>query len=91
MPTGVVWAAGSVVETTIFLKANHAGGWMYRLCKVGENLTEVGSCPTRTLHVTASPILVYFVPFLFLFRVYVSFYLPITDHQHTHTHPFLHL
>jgi hypothetical protein len=43
MPTGVVWAAGSVVETTIFLKANHAGGWIYRLCKVGENLTEVCS------------------------------------------------
>jgi hypothetical protein len=29
---GVVWRAGSVVEASVFIKANHGGGWQYRLC-----------------------------------------------------------
>ena len=39
-PHGVVWKAGAVVNTTLFLKANHGGGWSYRLCKADQPLTE---------------------------------------------------
>lgn len=39
-PTGTVWAAGSAVETMQSIRANHGGGYQYRLCPVGEELTE---------------------------------------------------
>mmetsp|Transcript_19480 Transcript_19480/g.58033 ORF Transcript_19480/g.58033 Transcript_19480/m.58033 type:complete len:397 (+) Transcript_19480:2-1192(+) len=40
MPSGVEWKAGAVVEVAWTLQANHGGGYSYRLCPVGENLTE---------------------------------------------------
>jgi hypothetical protein len=46
LPSGVIWHAGSEVETTLFIKANHAGGWQFRLCKDTEDLTE--ECFQRT-------------------------------------------
>ena len=39
-PSGAVWKAGSVVETMWSIRANHGGGWQFRLCKLGEELTE---------------------------------------------------
>jgi len=36
----VEWKAGSVVEVAWTLQANHGGGYSYRLCPLGENLTE---------------------------------------------------
>lgn len=39
-PTGVVWAAGSVVETMANFRANHGGGYQYRLCPLESELTE---------------------------------------------------
>ena len=32
--TGTVWAAGSVVDVSWTVNANHAGGYYYRLCKL---------------------------------------------------------
>ena len=40
MPTGVVWETGSVVETIWSIRANHGGGWQYRLCPANATLTE---------------------------------------------------
>jgi len=40
MPSGAVWRAGSVVETMWAVRANHGGGYQYRLCPLGSNLTE---------------------------------------------------
>ena len=40
MPSGVVWRAGDVVETAWSIRANHGGGWQYRLCPAASNLTE---------------------------------------------------
>merc|ERR1712039_443719 len=39
-PTGTVWEAGSVVETMISFRANHGGGYQYRLCPLKSELTE---------------------------------------------------
>lgn len=39
-PTGVVWTAGAQVEAKWSLRANHGGGYAYRLCPLEENLTE---------------------------------------------------
>ena len=39
-PTGVVWKAGSVVEASWSIRANHGGGYQYRLCPASEPLTE---------------------------------------------------
>ena len=39
-PNGVVWRAGDIVNASLFLKANHAGGWQYRLCPADQPLTE---------------------------------------------------
>lgn len=39
-PTGVVWKAGETVETKWNIRANHGGGYQYRLCPLGSNLTE---------------------------------------------------
>jgi len=39
-PSGAVWKAGSVVESRWSIRANHGGGWQFRLCKLGEDLTE---------------------------------------------------
>jgi len=44
--TGTVWEAGSVVETRTNFRANHGGGYQYRLCPLGSNLTE--ACFMRT-------------------------------------------
>lgn len=40
MPSGAVWKAGSVVETMWSLRANHGGGYQYRLCPLSSELTE---------------------------------------------------
>jgi len=40
MPSGAVWKKGSVVETMWSLRANHGGGYQYRLCPANGNLTE---------------------------------------------------
>jgi len=40
LDSGVVWKAGSTVETKWSIRANHGGGYQYRLCKAGSNLTE---------------------------------------------------
>ena len=39
-PSGAVWKAGSVVETMWSLRANHGGGYSYRLCSAHEEATE---------------------------------------------------
>lgn len=39
-PSGAVWRVGSIVETMWSLRANHGGGYQYRLCKLTSNLTE---------------------------------------------------
>lgn len=39
-PTGTVWAAGSMVETMTSFRANHGGGYQYRLCPLESDLTE---------------------------------------------------
>ena len=40
LPSGAVWKAGDVVETVWSLRANHGGGFQWRLCPVEEPLTE---------------------------------------------------
>jgi len=40
LDSGVVWKAGSTVETKWSIRANHGGGWQYRLCPSKSNLTE---------------------------------------------------
>jgi hypothetical protein len=44
--TGVVWRAGSTVEVSWAIEANHGGGYQYRLCPAGEPATE--ACFQRT-------------------------------------------
>lgn len=44
--SGATWAAGSVVNASWFLQANHAGGYYFRLCPASEELTE--ECFQRT-------------------------------------------
>ena len=39
-PTGTVWEAGSAVETMQSIRANHGGGYQYRLCPLSSELTE---------------------------------------------------
>ena len=39
-PSGTVWAAGSEVRTAISLRANHGGGYSFRLCPVHAALDE---------------------------------------------------
>ncbi len=39
-PHGVVWRAGSEVNTSLFIKANHGGGYYFRLCRADRELTE---------------------------------------------------
>ena len=39
-PTGTVWAAGSAVQTMQSIRANHGGGYQYRLCPADSKLTE---------------------------------------------------
>ncbi len=46
MPTGVVWKIGGQAEVTWQMKNNHGGGYQYRLCPAGEDLTE--ECFQRT-------------------------------------------
>jgi len=40
MPTKTTWQAGSVVEVSWAITANHGGGYQYRLCPADEALTE---------------------------------------------------
>lgn len=40
LPTGVVWTAGWLAEASWYLRANHGGGYQYRLCPASEALTE---------------------------------------------------
>jgi hypothetical protein len=46
LPSGTVWQAGSVVETMWSLRANHGGGYQYRLCPLNSKLTE--ACMQQT-------------------------------------------
>ncbi len=39
-PTGVVWRSGDTVEAKWSIRANHGGGYSYRLCKADRALTE---------------------------------------------------
>jgi len=39
-PTGIVWKRGEVVTTSWSIRANHGGGYQYRLCPVSEEATE---------------------------------------------------
>ena len=39
-PTGIVWKVGGVVTASWSIRANHGGGYQYRLCRLGEPLTE---------------------------------------------------
>ena len=39
-PSGAVWKAGAVVEALWSVRANHGGGWQFRLCPLGEELNE---------------------------------------------------
>lgn len=39
-PSGTVWRKGGIAHTRWQLTANHGGGYQYRLCPVGEELTE---------------------------------------------------
>lgn len=39
-PSGVVWKAGDEAEVVWQIGANHGGGYSYRLCPLGEDLTE---------------------------------------------------
>lgn len=39
-PTGVVWRSGGRAEVKLSVRANHAGGYQYRLCPAGQPLTE---------------------------------------------------
>ena len=40
LPTGVVWKVGDVVETLWSLRANHGGGYQYRLAPLSSDLSE---------------------------------------------------
>lgn len=40
MPSGAVWKVGSIVQAMWSLRANHGGGYQYRLCPLKSNLTE---------------------------------------------------
>ena len=40
MPSGVVWRGGDRVEAKWSVRANHGGGYQYRLCALERNLTE---------------------------------------------------
>ena len=46
-PSGTVWTAGASVEVAWGTRYNHGGGYIYRLCAVGEPLTE--ACFFRTV------------------------------------------
>ena len=46
MPSGAVWKVGSTVETMWSLRANHGGGYQYRLCPLNSPLTE--ACMQQT-------------------------------------------
>lgn len=39
-PSGTVWVAGSQVQTAISIRANHGGGYSFRLCPADADLTE---------------------------------------------------
>lgn len=39
-PSGVIWTAGDSVEVWWGIRFNHGGGYQYRLCPAGEELTE---------------------------------------------------
>lgn len=39
-PTGIVWPTGSTVEAKWSIRANHGGGYQYRLCSATQGLTE---------------------------------------------------
>jgi len=39
-PTGIVWKAGGIVTTKWSIRANHGGGYQFRLCPAGQLITE---------------------------------------------------
>lgn len=52
-PSGTVWKRGDVARTRWQLTASHAGGYQYRLCPLGEALTE--ECFAKTPVPLAKP------------------------------------
>jgi len=40
MPSGANWKRGSIVETMWSIRANHGGGYQYRLCPLNSDLSE---------------------------------------------------
>lgn len=47
-PTGTVWAAGSAVETMQAIRANHGGGYQYRLCPYSADKAVTEACFQET-------------------------------------------
>lgn len=45
-PSGTIWTAGELAEVSWTVRANHGGGYQYRLCPKGDALTE--ACFQRT-------------------------------------------
>ena len=45
-PTGVVWRSGGRAEVKLSVRANHGGGWSFRLCPANQPLTE--ACMQQT-------------------------------------------
>lgn len=45
-PTGIVWRSGGLAEVKSSVRANHGGGYQYRLCAASEPLTE--ACMQQT-------------------------------------------
>ena len=39
-PTGIVWRSGARAEVKLSVRANHGGGWSFRLCPADQPLTE---------------------------------------------------
>ena len=45
-PTGIVWRSGERAEVKLSVRANHGGGWSFRLCPAAQPLTE--ACMQQT-------------------------------------------
>ena len=48
LDSGVVWKAGATVETIWSVRANHGGGYQYRLCKANDPLGLTEACFAKT-------------------------------------------
>jgi len=48
MPSGTVWTAGSLVEVSWTIQANHGGGYQYRICRKEEGVRLTEECFQKT-------------------------------------------